>query len=64
MAANKKRRASKFARLERSLAHRKGVHNPRALAAWIGDKKYGKRAMARKAATSRRRNARTRGKKR
>ena len=50
------RKASNFAKLERSLAHRKGVHNPRALAAWIGRKKYGKKGMAAKAAAGRRRS--------
>lgn len=48
-------RSSKFARLQRRLAHRKGVRNPRALAAWIGRRKYGKAGMARKAAAGRRR---------
>ncbi|MDA8316507.1 MAG: hypothetical protein M0010_15260 [Actinomycetota bacterium] len=52
------RRRSRFSRLERSLAHRKGVRHPRALAAWIGDRKYGKAEMARRSATSRRRRRR------
>jgi hypothetical protein len=34
-----------FAKLKGELAHRKGVSNPGALAAYIGDKKYGKKAM-------------------
>ena len=49
------RRRSRFARLDASLARRKDVRNPRALAAWIGDRKYGKKAMARKSAAARRR---------
>lgn len=48
-------RRTKFARLQASLARRKGVRNPRALAAWIGRRKYGKAGMARKAAAGRRR---------
>jgi len=43
-----RRRRSRFAKLENSLAHRKGVRHPRALTAWIGDRKYGKAGMARK----------------
>lgn len=50
------RQRSRFARLERKLARRKGVRNPRALAAWIGRRKYGKAGMARKAAAGRRRH--------
>jgi len=42
-----------FAKLERSLAHRKGVSNPDALAAAIGRKKYGAKGMAAKAAAGR-----------
>lgn len=34
-----------FKKLEHKLAHRKGVTNPKALAAWIGEKKYGKKGM-------------------
>jgi hypothetical protein len=49
------RKTSRFARLERSLARRKGVRNPRALAAWIGRRKYGAKGMAAKAAAGRRR---------
>lgn len=48
------RHTSNFTRLERRLAHRKGVRNPRALAASIGRKKYGSEGMARKAAAGRR----------
>lgn len=47
-------RQTRFTRLERSLAHRKGVRNPRALAAWIGRKKYGAKGMAAKSAAGRR----------
>lgn len=47
---------SRFTKLEGNLAHRKGVKHPRALAAWIGDRKYGKKRMALKAAAARRRN--------
>lgn len=42
-----------FAKLERSLAHEKGVHDPKAVAAAIGRKKYGAAGMARKAAAGR-----------
>lgn len=34
-----------FKKLEGKLAARPGVRNPGALAAFIGDKKYGKKAM-------------------
>lgn len=47
---------SKFATLEHKLARRKGVTNPAALAAHIGDEKYGVEGMAKKAAESRRKN--------
>jgi hypothetical protein len=53
-------RRSRFVRLEASLARRNGVRNPRALAAWIGDRKYGRRGMAARAAASRRRGRRRR----
>jgi hypothetical protein len=46
--------ASKFKKLEGKLAKRKGVTNPGALAAYIGDKKYGKEGMAKKSAAARR----------
>ncbi len=39
-----------FGKLERSLAHRKGVSDPKALAAAIGREKYGAKGMAAKAA--------------
>ncbi len=45
---------SNFKRLERRLSHEKGVTDPAALAAHIGDEKYGKEGMAKKAADSRR----------
>lgn len=48
------RRPSKFARLSHRLAHRRGVRNPDALAAFIGRRKYGAKGMARKAAAGRR----------
>jgi hypothetical protein len=51
-------RRSRFTRLEATLGRRKGVRNPRALAAWIGDRKYGRKGMARKAAAGRRRRRR------
>ena len=44
---------SKFTKLEGKLSHRKGVTNPAALAAWIGDKKYGAKKMGEMAAKSR-----------
>lgn len=44
---------SKFNKLASKLGKRKGVTNPRALAAWIGDKKLGKEEMAKKSAASR-----------
>ena len=43
-----------FAKLKGELAHRKGVTNPGGLAKFIGDKKYGKAGMAKKAAAGRR----------
>lgn len=33
---------SRFKALKSKLAHRKGVHNAGALAAWIGRRKFGK----------------------
>lgn len=42
-----------FAKLERSLAHEKGVNNPAAVAAAIGREKYGAKGMAEKAAAGR-----------
>ena len=37
---------ARFKHLKTELAHKPGVTNPAALAAWIGDKKYGKKKMA------------------
>jgi hypothetical protein len=48
---------SKFSRLANKLSHRKGVKNPRALAAYIGRKKYGRKGMAKKAAAGRHRHS-------
>lgn len=48
----------RFRTLQLELAHREGVRNPRALAAWIGDRKYGKRKMGALAAQGRRRRRR------
>lgn len=42
-----------FKKLKGKLSHQKGVHDPGALAASIGRKKYGKKGMARKAAVGR-----------
>ena len=42
-----------YAKLERSLAHRKGVTDPHALAAYIGREKYGAKGMAKKSAAGR-----------
>lgn len=46
----------RFRTLQLELAKRPGVRNPRALAAWIGDRKYGKRKMALLSARGRRRH--------
>ena len=43
---------SKFEKLEKKLAAG-GAKNPGGLAKWIGDKKYGKKEMERKAAAGR-----------
>lgn len=40
----------RFAKLKGELAARKGVSNPSALAAYIGDQKYGKAKMSKMAA--------------
>lgn len=48
----------RFAKLKSKLSHRKGVKNPGALAAHIGDKKYGKKGMAKMAAKGRKRSGR------
>lgn len=45
-----------FEKMEHKLAHRKGVTNPKALAAYIGREKYGKKGMAKKAAAGRRKH--------
>ncbi len=44
---------SAFDALAAKLGKRKGVSNPDALAIYIGDKKYGKRDMAKKSDASR-----------
>lgn len=44
---------SKFSKLAGKLAHKKGVKNPKAVAAAIGRKKYGAKGMAKKAAAAR-----------
>lgn len=49
---------SAFEKMEKMLSARKGVTNPRALAAYIGRKKYGAHEMAEKAAASRAKHAR------
>lgn len=36
----------RFAALTKSLDHRKGVHDPKALAAYIGRKKFGSKKFA------------------
>jgi hypothetical protein len=51
---------ARFKRLTRSLAGRKNVRNPKAVAAAIGRKKYGKKRMAKMSAAGRRRKARRR----
>lgn len=52
------RKGSRFAKMTRRLSGRKGVRNPKALAAHIGRRKYGRKGMARKAAAGRRRSRR------
>lgn len=49
---------ARFRALELDLSHRRGVKNPRALAAYIGRRKYGRKRMATLAAKGRRRKAR------
>jgi hypothetical protein len=44
---------SAFAKMTKMLSARKGVHDPKALAAYIGRKKYGAKGMAEKAAAGR-----------
>jgi hypothetical protein len=51
---------SEFSKLERKLAHKKGVKNPRALAAKIGDEAIGKHEMADRSAQSREKHKRER----
>ena len=51
------RKQSNFSKLTRKLSKR-GAKNPKALAAYIGRKKYGKKGMAKKAAAGRRRRKR------
>jgi len=46
----------RFAKLRRSLAHRKGVRDPAALAAWIGRRKYGPRRFTKLVRRGRRRH--------
>lgn len=48
--------ASRFDKLAGKLSHRKGVTHPRALAAYIGRKKYGKKRFAQMSAAGRRRH--------
>ena len=43
----------RFERLRKSLAGRKGVENPEALAAWIGSSKHGSERMRKWAAKGR-----------
>jgi hypothetical protein len=50
----------RFKSLSRKLSKRKGVRNPKALAAAIGRKKYGKKKMAKMSAAGRRRKSRAR----
>ena len=51
----------RFKALTRKLAA-KGAKNPKALAAWIGRKKYGKKKFQKLAAAGRRRKAKSRRK--
>lgn len=48
--------ASRFARLAQKL-ETKGAKNPKALAAWIGVKKYGQKRMTQMSVTGRRSSA-------
>lgn len=43
----------RFKQLEAHLAHREGVRDPHALAAWIGAKKFGQKRMSKMAAHGR-----------
>lgn len=51
---------SEFSKLERKLARKKGVKNPLALAAKIGDEAIGKHEMAERSAESREKHKRER----
>lgn len=51
---------SEFMKLEKKLARRKGVKNPRALAAYIGDETIGKHEMAERSAESRKQHQKRR----
>ena len=51
---------SEFAKLESKLARKKGVRNPRALTAYIGDEAIGKHEMAERSAESREKHKRER----
>mgnify|MGYP005827161631 CR=1 FL=1 len=42
-----------FQELEHKLAHKKGVTDPKALAAWIGRKELGKKEMTRRSVAGR-----------
>lgn len=45
----------RFERLTGALKGRKGIYNPKGLAAWIGRRKYGAQKMAKMAAAGRKR---------
>ena len=49
---------SRFKRLKKTLAKKKGIKNPAALAAFIGRKKYGKKKFAKLSAAGRRSDGR------
>lgn len=46
MAQPKLGSGKRFAKLEKSLSHEKGIHDPAALAASIGRKKYGEKKFS------------------
>lgn len=48
------KKGTKFAKLVGKLKHKKGIYNPKALAAWIGRKKYGVEGFERKEIAGRR----------
>ena len=56
MAKAKLGSGARFSALKGKLASRPGVKNPGALAAYIGDKKYGKKKMGQMAAKGRRKS--------